>query len=85
MVEAGADDALGVAGDELGLVQGVDLLLHVLDQLDGQLHGEVGTGHDTLHRGVLHVGRHRVRGHQPAAHAQAVGQVVERPLRIFRG
>ena len=82
MVEPGVDDPLRVARHETGFAQGVDLFLHILHQLDGKLHGEILPRHDALHHHVLQVGGHRIRGYEPAVHAQPVGQVVQRPFHV---
>jgi hypothetical protein len=56
----------------------------VLEQAFGQVAAEVLLHHDALHHQVPAVPGHRVGGHQPAALAELVGQIVEAEARALR-
>jgi len=64
------------------------LFFHIIDEPEGERHGEILTYDKTLHVNVLQVFGQRIRGNEPSAHAQAIGKIVERPLHIgilFKG
>ena len=59
----------------------IQVSANVPQQHFGQIVGEAVAHHDALHDDILPVGGHAVGGHLPAAIAQPVCQIVERPIR----
>ena len=55
-----------------------DLTLEIGDEHRREVSSEAVANHDAQHGHVLDVGRHAVRRHEPTAHAEPIGDVVDR-------
>jgi len=63
----------------------IEVTSNVADQHVGQVASEAVAHHHALHHQILAIGRHAIGRNLPAAIAQTVGEIVERPMRLRRG
>lgn len=69
--------------DQVGAVKFFNGVLHVLNEVVGHPHPEVGADDDPLDFNLVEVLGQWVGRHLPALHCQTIGQVVEGPLVIL--